>query len=45
MVEKTIKIDEQIHRALKVEAAKQGLKLQVLVESVLKEWLEKNVKT
>jgi len=38
---KTVKLDAKLHRELKVEAAKRDEQLMVLVECILREWLEK----
>jgi predicted HicB family RNase H-like nuclease len=37
----TLNIDPELHRELKIEAAKQGMKLSELVEQLLREGLKK----
>ena len=37
----TLNIDPKLHRELKIEAAKSGLKISELAEDILKEGLEK----
>jgi hypothetical protein len=41
---KLLKIDDKLHRELKVEAAKRGITLQELTDSILRKWTEKNIK-
>jgi predicted HicB family RNase H-like nuclease len=38
----TLNIDPELHRELKIEAAKQGLKISKLTEILLKEGLKKS---
>ncbi|MFX1255893.1 MAG: plasmid partition protein ParG [Promethearchaeota archaeon] len=44
MVEKSVKISEEKHTKLKIEAARRKTNLKELVDSILEEWLEKNIK-
>jgi predicted HicB family RNase H-like nuclease len=44
LASKLLKIDEKLHRELKIEAAKRGITLQELADSILGEWVDKNIK-
>ena len=39
---KVVKVKEEIHREIKSSAAKQGIKLETLINSILKEWIKTN---
>jgi len=39
--QKTVKIDSNLHRDLKIEAAKRNEQLRVLIDRILREWLKR----
>jgi hypothetical protein len=43
MKEKNIKISEEVHKQYKDYCVKNGLKLNVFLDKILREYLEKNV--